>query len=203
MSISSVLINKKTKTAWLVASMLYSLVWSTAKIVFGVWFKLYFFCVSGASGLLLGFIKYIYLKNSKLADTEEKKGESITIGVLLIVSSLLFVIFMARLFFTSDNSSYGLIWSITIALFSFLEMGLSIYNYYIARKTDDILLMSFRCCNLASGCFAIVLTQVALLSATNSPSDVYNGITGVVFGLVAVMIGVYCVINATKSQNKI
>lgn len=182
---------------------IYGFVWSICKVVFGVFTQSYFFCVSGASSLLFVFIKHIYLKNFKNEDMQEKQGKSITIAILLMVSGVLFTIYMARLFYIDDVQKYGTIWSITIATASFVELGLSIYNLKKASKTNDILLQSFRACNLASSCFAIVLTQVALLSATNTPANFYNALTGVVLGGFVIMIGIIMLTKSCKHKNNV
>lgn len=193
----------KQKQIVLLVSAAYNFVWAICKILFGVFSFSYFFCVSGATTLLFGFIKRIYLKNNTNSDTSEKIGKSITIGILLIVSSVLFTFYMARLFFISEVKNYGLILSISIATFSFAELGISIYNFIQAKKTQDILLQTFRCYSISSSSFAIVFTQVALLSATNSTNNSLNALTGVVAGLFSILVGIYAIVKAIKTKNDI
>lgn len=196
------LINKaQQKKFFLLCSLIYNFVWAVCKIVFGALSGLYFFCVSGGSTILLGFTKKVYLKNYKTDDLAKKRNKSINIAILLLVSSILFVVYMARLFFVEDAKEYGLILSIAIAAFSFSEFGISIYHFFKAHKTDDILLQSFKGCSLASSCFAIVLTQVALLSATGADGNLYNAVTGVIFGSFALIIGLYVLIKAIKASS--
>lgn len=181
--------------------MLYAFAWSICKILFGAFSGAYFFCVSGASSLLFAFVKKIYLHNYEKDDQAEKRGKSITIAILMLVSGVLFTIYMARLFFVEDNQQYGLIMSIAIATASFVELGFSIFYVTKAVKTTDLLLQAFRGCNLVSSCYAIVLTQTALLSATNTPANNYNAITGIVFGLISIAIAVWCLCIFSKSKN--
>lgn len=188
---------KKTN---LILSMVYGFVWSIGKILFGAFTGAYFFCVSGASSLLFAFVKKIYLKNFESEQESEKRSQSMAISVLIVVSGLLFTFYMARLFFIDEAQQYGLIWSIAIATASFVELGMSIYNLKKANKTNDVLLQSFRGCNLSASCYAIVLTQVALLSATETSANLYNAITGVAFGCIAVIIGVICIVRASKTK---
>lgn len=190
----------KQKNLVLLISIIYGYVWSTCKIVFGVFSKAYYFSVSGASTLLFAFIKHVYLKNYNSDDQEEKMGKSLTIAILLIISSALFTFYMSRLFFIDEQSSYGLIMSITIATFSFTELGISISEFVKSKKTKDVLLQSFRGCSLASSLFAIVLTQVALMSATESTNNFFNGLTGLIFGVFSILIGVYLIINSFKNK---
>ncbi len=184
----------------IVSSMIYNFVWSITKIIFGVFTFSYSFCISGASTLLFGFSKKIYLKNYMLDDKETIKVKSTTISILLIFIGILFSIYMSRLFFIDYNPTYGLIISITIALFSFVELGVSIYNLVKAKKSDNLLLYVFRGCNLSSSGFAIVHTQVALLSAQNVNGGLYNALTGVFFGTLTIFIGIYLLLNIHKKR---
>lgn len=188
----------KQKKLFLLFSAIYNFAWAICKILLGVFNYAYFFCVSGASTLLFGFIKKIYLQNHNSDDEETKRGKSITIAIMTIISASLFSFYMARLFFIDDFKDYGLILSITIATFSFTEFGLSLYYFFKAKKSDDIMLQSFKGCTLASSCFAIVLTQVALLSATESTNNFLNGLTGVGFGFISIVIGIYVLIKSIK-----
>lgn len=190
----------KQSNICLIFAVIYSFVWSIGKILFGAFSKGYFFCVSGASSLLFAFVKHIYLKTFKSENQDEKLGESVTISILIILSGVLFTFYMARLFFVDDVKQYGKIWSITIASASFFELGLSIANLRKAKKQNDTLLQAFRCCSLASSCYAIVLTQVALLSATNTPANFYNALTGVIFGVVTIFIGIILMIVISKRK---
>lgn len=182
----------------LLSSLVYNFVWAVCKIIFGVFTKGYFFCVSGASTLLIGFVKRVYLKNYYKDDFDLKKGKSITIAILIIISSALFGFYMARLFFIDSITEYGLIMSISIATFSFGELGFAIYNFVKARKNKDILQQSFRGCSLASSCFAITLTQVALFSAMETPANNLNALTGIIASALAILIGVYLLVKALK-----
>lgn len=190
----------KAKSIVLLISLVYNFIWAIAKIFFGVFNYAYFFCVSGASSLLFAFIKKVYLKNYKSDDFSTRRGKSITISVLLIGSCLFFTFYMARLFFVSDTKEYGLITSIAIATFSFTELGFSIYKFVKANKSKDILSMSFKGCSLVSACFSIVLTQVALLSATKTPANNYNALTGVIFGFISMCIGIYLLVYSINKK---
>lgn len=205
MSCKTWLFGLKDRTAYskriLFVSAIYNFVWAICKIIFGALTGSYFFCVSGASNLLFAFIKHIYLKHFESEDVAEKRGKSIIISILLIASSVLFTFYMSRLFFIDDIRQYDMIMSITMATSSFVELGFAIFKFIKSKQTNDILLQSFRGCNLASSCFAIVLTQVALHSATKTSANLQNAITGVIFGGLAILIGVYILIKAVKVKN--
>lgn len=186
----------------LIFSAIYSFVWAVCKIVFGVFSKGYFFCVSGASTLLLGFVKRMYLNNYKNDDFETKRAKSITIAILIIISSALFGFYMTRLFFFDSMREYGLILSIAIATFSFGELGIAIYNFLKAKKSKDILQQALRGSSLASSSFAITLTQVALLSAMQTPANNFNALTGLIASAFSVLVGVYLLLRFLKQAGE-
>lgn len=199
--LSKIIEKAKQQKIVLLISALYNFVWSILKIIYGAFSQAYFFCVSGVSTLLFGFIKRIYLKHYNSIDYAQKQEKSITIATLLIVSSTLFALYMSRMFFSSAVKEYGKILSISIATFSFAELGFSIYNFVKAKKSQDILLQSLKGCSLASSCFAICQTQVALLSATQTSANFFNGLTGVILGVFSAFIGVYLLIKIDHSKD--
>lgn len=187
-----------------ITSMIYNFVWASGKILLGVLTGAYFLCISGTNTLLIGFIKKTYVSNSKENDQTLKSNKSLIIAVLLLITGILFTLYMCRLFFLKDSQEYGLILSISIATLSFFELGFAIYSLVQVSKTDDILLFSYKCCSLATSGFAIVTTQVALLSACKTNTPVYNAITGTVFGLISIIIALILMqkIKAYNNTNK-
>ena len=184
-------------------TMIYNFIWSVAKIIFGVFSTMFFFCLSGVMTLLIGFIKKIFYNNIEHDSFKIKYKKSQIINILLIIIGILFIVYMLKLIFFPESSSYSLIASITIAAFSFGELGVSIYNIVQARKSKDILLTNLRNCNFASALFAIVLTQTAILSAQGVDASLYNVITGSIAGFVVVVIAVINLILLKINKQKI
>lgn len=192
----------KQKKILLLISLVYNFIWSICKIIFGVLIQAYYFCVSGVSTIMFGFSKRLYLKHYDSENEREKVEKTVIVCILIILSGIFFTLYMARLFFISINREYDLILSIMIATFSFTEFVISICNFIKAKKQDDILLKSLRGCSIASSCYAITLTQTALLSATKNMNSVYNGITGVCFGVIVILIGTYLLIETKLKVKK-
>lgn len=182
--------------------LLYNIVWSVGKILFGIFTRAFFFSISGIYTLFIGMIKSLFYRHYQKTDIKKEFKVSIAMGVLIIISALAFVLYMARLFFIDDDMDYGTIMSITIAAFSFSELGLSIYNFVKSVKTEDMMLTGLRSCNVASGFYAIVLTQVAILSACGSGNPKGNALGGTVFGLCALAMGVALLVRVWKIYNK-
>lgn len=180
-------------------TMIYNFLWAICKIIFGALMSAYLFCISGIYSILIGFAKKTFLSNRN--NSTDKTTKSLIIGILILIAGLSYALYTASLLIWPKESSYGLILSITIAAFSFVELGLAIYNVLKARQKDDILLFSLRNCSLATSCFAIVLTQVALLSATGTAGvSKYNAITGICAGIVAITIGTIIIIISKKKK---
>lgn len=196
--------DKETRTKWITyTTMTYNFVWSILKITFGIFMRSFLYCISGAYTLLMGFVKKIFLSNRNTVKNIKIETKSLIMGVLLTICGLAFGLYMGRLFFWPQEFHYGLIWSIAIAVCSFIELGLAIFNVRKARKKEDILLFSLRCCNLSASFFAIVLTQTALLSATATKDvSIYNAITGVIAGLLVVIIGVIVIYKSAILAKK-
>lgn len=192
---------KRTKLITLI-TMIYNFVWAVAKIVSGIVVRGFFLCLSGASTLLLGFSKKTFYTNHNKDDINPYTKSKI-IAILIMILSAVYCIYTARLFFVENTTNYGMILSIAIATFAFVELAISIYNLKSTSGKGDILLTSLRCCNLVSSFFALVLTQFALLSATGTPNRSYfNAITGVIFGALALVVGLVLLIVAIKKENK-
>lgn len=183
-------------------TMVYNFVWSIVKIFFGFFSTMYFFCVSGVVTLILGFTKKIFYSNYQSESEQIRLTKSRLIGILLILIGVLFAGYMAKLFFIPEKSKYDLIVSIAIAFCSFLELGISIFYLYKDKRTNDnILLTSIRYCNLADGLFAIVLTQMAILSAQTENTintSMYNGVVGIVMSVLVVLLGIIILLKVNK-----
>lgn len=174
---------------------LYNIIWSTGKILFGIFSKAFFFSISGVHTLCIGIIKSIFFRHYQNADEKKELKVSTIMGLLIIISATTFIAYMVRLFFIEDESSYGTITSIAIAAFSFGDLGVGIHNFIKSLKEKDIMLIGLRSCNIVSGFYAIVLTQVAILSAMGENNSIANALGGTVFGICALLMGVMLLIR--------
>ena len=185
-------------------TMYYNYIWATAKIIFGVFFETFFFVLSGIYTILIASTKRVFHNNFRQVETRDSLKKFCKMGILILVASAIFVIYMSRLFFMDYTYTYNKIVGITIAAFSFAELGISIGGLVSATKKNDYLLMGIKCCNLSSALIAIVLTQISLLSITSTiDAALYNAISGVCFGALSMLIGVFMIIFYKKTIKKL
>lgn len=181
--------------------MIFNIVWSLGKMAIGIFSGMFFFSISGIHTLLIGIVKSIFFRNYTKVDAAREVYVSRVIGALTATSAAIFVLYMARLFFVEEDSFYGLIPSITIAAFSFGELGMSIGGFVKSRKRKDLMLFSLKGSKIASGLYAIVLTQTAILSAQGeSGMSKYNALSGVAFGGLALVVGIGVIIYTFSAK---
>lgn len=155
----------------------------------------FMFLISGGINLLIGFSKrecYLGIKNNIQS---EFKKRNIKIALLLIFSGLMYIIYMTRLLFIKNSSfNYDGFLSINIALISFVEMGFAIAGILRVKRSGHYY-RNIKIINFASACTAIILTQVALLSFTETQNaNRVNGLSGTGVGLFIVLLGIFILI---------
>lgn len=85
-------------------------------------------------------------------------------GVVLIISSLIYIIYSIRLFFSPISSYYDKYTAIIIAAVTFTEIGLGIRGVIVTKQNHILLIHAIKMINLSASIIALVLTQTALLS---------------------------------------
>lgn len=128
-------------------------------------------------------------------------------AIILIVASILYVIYSMRLLWRPEHTSYNIYVGITIATFTFAEIGINIRGVCVHLKKDNMLGHALKMANLATSLIALVLTQTALLSFTHEgmadyDPSVANGLMGMLMGLVSSLLGGYMLIRLRKIEKK-
>lgn len=119
-----------------------------------------------------------------------KKGKYTIVGILLLISSFLFInysIFVMKAHYIANYSMYV---GIAIAAVTFYDIILAIYGIVKAHKNNDKQSKVYKLTNLATAIISLELTQTAILSFTNVGTDLsfYNGMGGIVFGIASLII---------------
>lgn len=181
------------------------------KMILGIYTFSLFPILSACYSLGIMIAKYFAITEHKRTK-EASIGEEVEkrhyhcyqlIGVVILISSLLFVIYSFRLFIIQEHFvKYSTIGAIAIATVTFFEIGAAIRGVFLARKKEDQLMESIRLTNLATALISLVLTQTAIMSfAHGGDYTLYIGCSGVLFGGIAAIIGSYMIAKGKAHMN--
>ena len=126
-------------------------------------------------------------------------------GVILIVSSVLYAVYSARLFFYPESGSYHAYIALGIAAVTFAELTLNIRGVIIERKNHTQLVHAIKMLNLASSLICLVLTQTAILSFASGRAKIHpaaNGLLGVLMGGAATLLGAAMIVRILRIEKK-
>ena len=143
----------------------------------------------------------------KVQDKKEQYKYYLWSGAVLIASSLVYIIYSIRLFFSPITNSYHMYVAIGIAAVTFTEIGLNIRGVIITRHNHTLLIHAIKMINLSGSFISLVLTQTAVLSFTEQKIDLLevsksNGIIGLLMGTVAISIGSFMIFRTRKLKNR-
>lgn len=185
------------------------------KLILGIVTLSLFYCISAFYSVGVGLAKQVYFQglnasNNELSGENNNNFENQKIenkyyklmAFILLFTSIIYAIYMARLLFTSSDFEYGLIPAIGIAAISFTELGVAIKGLIKSNKRKDLLLSGLKSISLASACTAIVLTQVALLSTVEGDYSFYNALFGIGVGIFCILISIYMFIKLKIKAKK-
>ncbi|WP_143545786.1 hypothetical protein [Rhodococcus sp. 14-2470-1a] len=113
------------------------------------------------------------------------------IGAVVIGLSAIFVATSVSNFFLPGAAQRYDKWvAVAIATVAFIEIIGSVMGAHSARKNNEPVMEALKLVNLAGCCALLVMTQTALLSfAYDGDASRYNAIAGMVFGCVAIILG--------------
>lgn len=175
-------------------SMFITLCVGIGKFVFGIVFKNPMFGVSGVFSVFMCLSKvecYLGAKTSR----KTFKSRNNMIAIFLLIASLVYIFYSARLVFMDFSSmSYPDFAAIIIAAVSFVELGIAIYGLSKVKRKGHYF-RNIKIINFASALTAIVLTEIALLSFASDlapkQTDFIGGISGIAVGAINVILAVY------------
>lgn len=122
-------------------------------------------------------------------------------AIFLLAASLVYSLYMVRLFFISSGLVYGKIAGITVAAVSFTELFMAVRGLVKSNKLNDMLVSGLKIVNLSAALTALVLTQSALLSFTSGIEIAYSYVTaafGLCVGLVSSLLSVLMLLKARR-----
>ena len=173
------------------------------KILVGFIYRSYFLIVIAIYSLFIGYVK----ENCSRGLKKNKENildiySYIRGGVVLSISSLFYIAYTIVQIFYPSNFQYNMIIAIAIAAFAFYSIVMSIIGVVKARG-KTMLIKEYKLTNFATAFNNIVLAQIAILSFTTSENmAIYNGVIGVVVGVIVLGIGLYLVIDGVIKKKK-
>jgi divalent metal cation (Fe/Co/Zn/Cd) transporter len=128
-----------------------------------------------------------------------KKGGQpyFAVGMITSVSGVMFMLYCPYYFLFGNPMRYTMNEALAIATMTFTEIGTAIYGIKAAGKVNNPALSAIKLTSLTTALVSLTLTQTAILSfAEKNDMSFYNGLSGLLFGFLAALIGVYMMIRA-------
>ncbi|MEG1524213.1 MAG: hypothetical protein RRZ24_02290 [Clostridia bacterium] len=171
------------------------IVLAVGKFVVGIFTQSIFLFINSFFSVGMGLARFLCLKSIHQSRKVQCSCYR-TVGVLVLISGLVYMLYSVRLFIVGSTTRYPMKIAIAIAVFTFTEIILNIKGSNTARKSKAPIPEAIRLTNLASNLTCLVLTQIAIISFfyTGDASHI-NGLTGIVFGGGAASIGVYMMLH--------
>jgi hypothetical protein len=187
----------KTKIAFA-----FSIFWSIAKILMGIFSSSIFLFASALFTLALCFSKFTCLQGIKKDEKLLTKKYFIFSSMLIIISGVFYAGYSLRLLFGHIPKNYGIIVAITIATFSFYCMVNSIINLF-RYKNSSPYYRTLRVISFIAALTDIMLTQMSLLIVCMPEmSQLYNVYFALGIGIITVLLGVINLRHIKLTQGK-
>lgn len=174
-------------------------IWGFAKLVLAFVASSFFLGFNALFSFGLGTTRVFCLKNRHSNLEKQKRFFKIT-GLMICVCSLIYILYSIRLFFVQETIRYGLITSIAIAAFTFFEFGLNIYDFIKYKNDFTPATHAIKFVSLCSTLTCFVLTQIALTTINSSTAGMWNGVLGVIIGVMCFGIGLYMSLKRFKNS---
>lgn len=169
---------------------------ATFKLIFGIASFSLFLVINSLYNFGIATAKYNAVLGIASHKTKsEQHRDCATIGVILLVSSLLYIAYSIRMFVAPPKTQYSLNVALAIATFTFVELPVTIRGAIKTKKRKTPLLHAVRLVNLAGAFICLALTQTAIMSVSQKNFDpsFVNGLAGITFGAVATGISLYLI----------
>ena len=175
------------------------------KVLVGITFQSWFLIAIALYGICIGISKNNCSRGlKKNKDSLKDIHYYILGGTILSLSSLFYIIYSFFQIYYPSNTKYNMVIAIAIATFACYSIAMSLWGV-IRSKGKTMLIKEYKLTNFASAFNNIVLAQVAILSFTMSQGQdmaLYNGLLGIICGIVVLSIGIYLIIDGTMKKRR-
>ena len=143
-------------------------------------------------------------KRTSVREKQNHKYENFYFcGIIVVISSISYILYSDYIYFNGSNSKYNLYVSIGIATLAFYHITMAIIGLVNAKRRKDLQTKTINLTNLASAFISMSMTQTALLSSkVNEDMSKYNAIGGIGFGILALIVGIYMIIYTIYIKSK-
>ncbi len=185
-------------------SLVMNMALTIGKILIGVFTASLFMYVNAFYSVGIGVTKLLFVRNYRAEKSlEEQRRCYSTIGSVILISSVVYIVYSLRLVFGTSSMRYSQIVAISIAAVTFTEIGMNIRGAVVAHRNNTPLVQAVKLANLASSLICLALTQTALLSFTTEQDlSTANGVMGILMGICSACIGVFMILRMKKDAVK-
>ena len=127
-------------------------------------------------------------------------------GIGMLLLNIALSVSIAQMIFDEKGFEYGDYMIYVSALYAFIKIGMSIYNFVKAQKQNDLIIESARNINLIDGAVSILALQTAMLYTFSDGAidiSLANTLTGSAVSICAYSIAIYMIVKGVKTINKI
>ena len=137
-------------------------------------------------------------------DKKEQVKSYRYVGIIISISSICYVLYSVRLFFGGKTGDYDMYIALVIALYTFVEFGINIKEAIRLHKSKALEAKALRATSFSSTLICFVLTQTAIMSfAGEGDNGFANALSGVVFGTLASLVGLYVILDSISNKKKL
>ena len=170
------------------------------------------FFINSIFMVILSFARFFsirdYSKTKLIQDKDEiqKIGYKnyLNNGILLIVLGIMYFFVNVYIYYKGTNTTMHEYLTYLVALVAFWSIGSAIYGIIKYKRNYMPILKAVKLTNFANALTSIMLTQIVLLD-TYVDTSVYNsnlinGLTGMLIGIIIIILGLYMIIGINKLQ---
>ena len=171
------------KVLFRLSLVLYPFLLAISKLILGIFTPSVFLCFYALYDIGIGLAKIVDIANKHKKYSEETNFCAYIIGWFLFSSSLLFMAYSLRVFFSSKSIKYSFPIAILISVSTFILLISVIIRFIRYKKNNDIISKTIRLFNLSNVIISMAVTREALLMITLKENTLHSAcLAGLIFG---------------------
>ena len=179
------------------------LIWAIIQFVIFLITKSFFLFSSSLFSLSLSLARLLSIIGYKKEENDKDKSYLVLSSIFIITGGIFYSSYSLRLLFGETPTDFGLIPSITIALFSFIFIINSITTLIKDRKNKNKYIKNIKIISFITSLVNIMLTQMSLLMVQSPNMDQkYNLYFALIIGAIAIILGIYSLISGLINKVK-